>query len=91
MPATAIPCPARPADTAGIAQAAAGALGDNGDLARPLPPLPIHWAEIDSRVEQRTRRRVARCIILRPPFEPCMRFSRTRLTDTVHRQACAGP
>jgi hypothetical protein len=31
-----------------------------------------------------------RCVILRPPFEPCVRFSRTRLTDTVHRQACAG-
>ena len=27
----------------------------------------------------------------RPPFKPCMRFSRTRLPDTVHRQACATP
>jgi hypothetical protein len=26
----------------------------------------------------------------RPPIEPCMRFSRTRLSDTVHREACAG-
>ena len=24
----------------------------------------------------------------RPPIEPCMRFSRTRLSDTVHREAC---
>ncbi len=24
----------------------------------------------------------------RPPIEPCVRFSRTRLSDTVHRQAC---
>ena len=23
-----------------------------------------------------------------PPVNPCMRFSRTRLTDIVHRQAC---
>jgi hypothetical protein len=26
---------------------------------------------------------------LPPPFEPCVRFSRTRLTDIVHRRACA--
>ena len=26
-----------------------------------------------------------------PPFKPCMRFSRTRLADVVHRQACAVP
>jgi len=27
----------------------------------------------------------------RPPFKPCMRFSRTRLSDIVHRRACAVP
>jgi hypothetical protein len=24
-----------------------------------------------------------------PPFKPCMRFSRTRLPDIAHREACA--
>lgn len=28
---------------------------------------------------------------LRPPVKQCMRFSRTLLTDIVHRQACAVP
>ena len=27
----------------------------------------------------------------RPPVEPCMRFSRTRLTDVVHRRHSAFP
>jgi hypothetical protein len=27
----------------------------------------------------------------RPPFKPCMRFSGTRLSDIVHRRACAVP
>jgi len=26
-----------------------------------------------------------------PPVEPCMRFSRTRLTDVVHRRHSASP
>jgi energy-coupling factor transporter ATP-binding protein EcfA2 len=27
----------------------------------------------------------------RPPVKPCMQFSRTRLSDIVHRCACAAP
>jgi hypothetical protein len=32
---------------------------------------------------------VVACCPQQPPFKPCMRFSRTRLPDIVHREACA--
>ena len=34
---------------------------------------------------------VGACCPQRPPFKPCMPFSGTRLSDIVHRQACAAP
>ena len=43
-----------------------------------------------SRVEDRIRCRSIRYVILPSLIKPCMRFSRTRLSDVLHRKACAG-
>ncbi len=44
------------------------------------------WAVMDHQAEGSfIEQAVAPALFLRSPVKPCMRFSRTRLTDTVHR------